>query len=336
MVNTLTATAATFVGITPTITISVAAGSTASSDAIGNITVVNSDLAIVRTEVNSGSDRVVQSGQFSTFTVTQGTDEIVSAMALTGASSATSVAQQVRDAIAAVLNVQYNPSVSGPILSAISIFDGDSPDLNISVTPGLDTDDNATDLTVGKAINQIGDVGTIDLTDAVWTYAITGPTVDGDIIDMDGNGVITARRGVVLNSETVGGVTADYVATEVEIDTIVTVGDRPAALEVAGAAIVPCISTTTAGSYISVTLQISTNPNDATPTFTDVYTTPQFSIVTDASIAGQLLTPSIPIAATIDVDANSSFLLKAVRNDVNPGSGGIYLAALVLEELRAT
>lgn len=203
--TTLRCTASNFTGSSPTITLVIDPGLIATSDDAGNVTETAATLAAARTVINDGQANVIASGQRSTYTVTQGTTNILNAVSIPNGSTAAEAAALIAAAIGGEAASEYAASATGSTITATSTFRGTSPDITLAITAGLNSDNTAASLATTKTIVTAGSADTTNLSSADWdVFPINTIVGDGDLTDVTNN-VLTNRRGVILDTDVLGG-----------------------------------------------------------------------------------------------------------------------------------
>lgn len=311
-------TASNFVGPTPTITMTVSPGSTATDDAIGNITITNATLAVTRTVVNDGEMIAVVSGDKASYSVTQGNETLITTTDFVNGVTATAAATALTTAINAATGVRYGLTSSGGTITATSVFEDSSPDLTITVSPGSTGNPAvANNLAVTKTVTTAGAAGSVNLSNAQWTVY-----------------PIDLTTGNVIGRQEFSAGSTNFTDTTLQASqTYTSTGDK-ATLVLSGAVCLPSVTTTTASRSARFKLQYSINHTDSTPTWTDLYQSPAFPVVTTSALSGDLITPTLPIAATLDITAANTYAFRVTRTGSTPGSGGIHYAMLLEEKVR--
>ena len=98
-------------------------------------------------------------------------------------------------------------SFAGNVVTATSTFEGSTPDLVVTITPGTNIDSTTGTLSSAEAIVREGQAVGIDLTNTEWEYYVVNQEVrvDDDTTMMLGNNVIGVRRGLILDADAFDG-----------------------------------------------------------------------------------------------------------------------------------
>ena len=148
--------------------------------------------------MNNGVNTVVLSGELSTYNVFVGTTSIASG-SFTGGVTAAEVAETLR--VALEQSSEWSGLVEGNTLTATSSFFGTTPELTITTTQGLMTNNQPATFAINRAVRTAGNAETIDFTDTEWTYYVINQEVrvDDDTVMMDDDNDIMVRRGILEN-----------------------------------------------------------------------------------------------------------------------------------------
>ena len=329
------------VGTTPAARLLVIPGSTPDNE--GNLTPGTLDVAQV--VVNDGETTTV-TGTPTTLTITVGTTN--TPLVLSSGSNASDTATAIVAAINSSVS-EYNSSVNGNVVRATSIRRTDETDITIAVTTA------GTSGTVAIARNLIiqGASPTFDLTGASWEYGIFNQEVrvDDDTVTMDADNDIMVRRGLVLDTDVVEGLTP-LITTAIAPRTggsTVTTGTRPSQFVIIGNILVTVtlgVTTANNGTRIQGLLQFTT---DGGTTWSNLGTTLNYRVrgVLPAGHNGQVVSTTLPVAETVRATASTTYDFRVVMQflddtgtaltsiPTNIGYSGFAWNALYIEELLA-
>ena len=290
-------------------------------------------LLISRTITNDGINRNVMSGQLSTVSATVGGTSI-GTVTITDNSSATSVVTQVINGLS---TPSYALTDSGNgVIRATSTFFGSTPDLLITVSPGLDSDNSTPTLAVARAVTTAGNAGGVDLTSAQWTYFPTNREIrtDTDTIGIMNNGQLTVPVGLVVDSESIAADTtqsgntlarvesSERHLTKNHISDIIVFGAVAGLLE----------STSSGTDVVSFALEASVDNGTTWQRQSPIPV--GYNINRGSGFGGQLFNCASYIAITVqDVPANTSVRFRVVViGPTTHFNGGWGWAASIIEE----
>ena len=159
-----------------------------------------SDFVVLVTEINSGEDVVSTDGTAASFTITIGDD--VFNGTFTDEVSNNNAAQELSSAINTNFT-NYTSTFVGNRAIATSTFDGSSPDIVVTINPGVDPDEAAGTLTVVTVLASPGVADGINYENITWSYYIINQEVrvDDDTIGMGDDNSLNIRRGIIENTQ---------------------------------------------------------------------------------------------------------------------------------------
>ena len=186
----------TFVGPDPAPSFTTNVGLRA--DLFGNETPGTLDVTL--TTINDGQN-ILTIGNLTELTISIGS--LTSTVTLPSGANIPQIANALANAI--VLNVpDYGANINGATVRAISLITGDRDDITVTVT---EVGSNGT-VGVVRSLITAGSFGTLDLTNADWTYFVINQEirVDDDTVDMVTMGgvdnVLQVRRGLINDVQT--------------------------------------------------------------------------------------------------------------------------------------
>ena len=188
----LTATS-TFVGVTPLINITI---DTQGETSAG----VDATLAVVRTIIEDGSTEELR-GEFSTYDVSVGGTSIAAGTFAADITAAQAIQTILTDLTGATTDYTFTSVVE--TIVATSTFQGSTPDITMTIVPGLTITNTPATIAVVKSVAQQGRTADIDYSEAVWTYYVINQEirVDDDTIDMMPDNSLQIRRGIIEDTQ---------------------------------------------------------------------------------------------------------------------------------------
>ena len=267
-------------------------------------------LAIAQNTVRDGWMRYLLSGQLGTYTLAVG-GTTYPAVTIPQQSSLSSIVDQIVSSSNPLTNLYDFTRTDSDTVRATSTFFNSTPDVTLTIAPGLDTDDSEATLAVAKVVDSEGSTGEPDLSSAIWEYFVISreERVDTDVLRQDADGTITVNRGLILNSQAYNNVGASYVAN---LGTYTTGARNPHLVFSGSAGVVGTMDTDTdSNSVFSVVLQASTD-GGANYVTLNVSASFNFTSLSASGVHGQIVAPSLPISISVDGAANTTYTLRAV------------------------
>ncbi len=327
--NTTISLTSTFKGLTPLVS-----GVSLSIVNVGVDTDNNQvSFDFTRTVNEDGSVQIVNSGELTRYTITEGALAVDTGFISNGLDSE-GATQELTSKLGQFAN-QYNHARSGTQITSTSIFNGREPDLSISFSGGLDTDNVPDTLDVSRVVVAQGDSGLADLTNAEWDYFVINQEIriDTDLLNINNSNQISVNRGLILDSTTIEGFGSGTATSA----TTHTTGARDSILVIFGGCGVLGGFVDTDSSSVSVRLEYST---DGGTNWVTAFTSNSFNYVVGASsiFLGDTATPTLGVNGTIDADPNTTFMFRTIHlssGQISNQSTNMGFSFVLLEELRA-